>query len=57
MTPPYFHDGSVEDLDQAIRVMAKVQLNKELTPVEVSDLKSFLQSLTGPVPAQFSAPN
>ncbi len=56
MTPPYFHDGSVEDLDQAIRVMAKVQLNKELTLVEVGALRSFLESLTGPVPSQLSAP-
>jgi cytochrome c peroxidase len=56
VTPPYFHDGSVDDLDQAIRVMAKVQLNKELTPAEVGDLRSFLESLTGPVPSHFSAP-
>ena len=56
MTPPYFHDGSVEDLDQAIRVMGKVQLNKDLTPPEVTDLRAFLESLTGTIPPQFSAP-
>lgn len=56
MTPPYFHDGSVDDLDQAIRVMGKVQLNKDLTPPEVSDLRAFLESLTGTIPPEFSAP-
>ena len=56
MTPPYFHDGSVEDLDQAIRVMGKVQLNKDLSAAEVSTLRAFLESLTGTIPPQFSAP-
>lgn len=56
MTPPYFHDGSVDDLDQAIRLMGKVQLNRELTPAEVGDIRAFLESLTGPIPSQFSAP-
>ncbi|CAL1241411.1 cytochrome-c peroxidase [Candidatus Methylocalor cossyra] len=55
MTPPYFHDGSVATLPQAVRVMAKVQLGKDLGDREVDDLVAFLHSLTGPLPADFAA--
>jgi cytochrome c peroxidase len=55
MTPPYFHDGAVEELNDAIRIMGKVQLNRELTPSEIQDLRAFLESLSGPVPSHFSS--
>lgn len=55
MTPPYFHDGSVAELGDAVRMMAKLQLGRDLTDADVSDLIAFLQSLTGEVPAQFAA--
>jgi cytochrome c peroxidase len=54
MTPPYFHDGSVATLPQAVRVMGKVQLGKELTDQDVSDLVAFLNSLTGELPREFA---
>jgi cytochrome c peroxidase len=53
MTPPYFHDGSVATLPQAVRVMGKVQLGRELTDREVHDLVAFLNSLTGKQPENF----
>jgi len=53
MTPPYFHDGSVATLPQAVRVMGKVQLGRELTDQEVHDLVAFLNSLTGKQPENF----
>lgn len=56
MTPPYFHDGSVDDLGAAIRVMGKVQLAHDLTDADVSALKAFLESLTGTIPSDFNAP-
>lgn len=55
-TAPYFHDGSVAGLDAAIRVMAEVQLGETLDDAEVADLAAFIGSLTGEVPANFSAP-
>jgi cytochrome c peroxidase len=55
MTPPYFHDGSVATLPQAVRVMGKVQLGRELTDQEVHDLVDFLNSLTGKQPEDFVA--
>jgi len=47
LTAPYFHNGSVTTLEEAVTVMAKTQLNRELTDVEVHELVSFLGSLTG----------
>ena len=51
-TFPYYHDGSVTDLDKAIGIMAKTQLNKELTDQEIADIGAFLASLTGEVPEE-----
>ena len=48
-TYPYFHDGSVEKLEDAITIMAKTQLNKELTEEEVLDITIFLKALSGKV--------
>lgn len=53
MTPPYFHDGSVATLPEAVRVMARVQLGRRLDDGEVADIVAFLDSLTGPLPEQF----
>lgn len=49
-TAPYFHDGSVENLNDAVKIMAKVQLNKDLTDEQVSDIVAFLHTLTGEIP-------
>ena len=49
-TYPYFHDGSVSDLKEAVRIMAKVQLNKELPEKDLNNLVAFLNSLTGKLP-------
>jgi len=50
-TYPYFHDGSVEDLSEAIRIMGITQLGKELSDEEIEEIEAFLQSLTGEIPA------
>ncbi|SDW95217.1 cytochrome c peroxidase [Lutibacter oricola] len=49
-TYPYFHDGSVKDLKEAVSIMAKVQLNKDLTAAEIDAMVAFLNSLTGELP-------
>jgi cytochrome c peroxidase len=48
-TYPYFHDGSIVQLDSAVKIMGKVQLNKELTTEEVNRIMVFLSSLTGDI--------
>jgi cytochrome c peroxidase len=49
-TAPYFHNGSVNDLSVAVALMAKTQLNKDLSEDEVKDIVAFLAALTGPYP-------
>lgn len=49
-TAPYFHDGSVTNLEEAIKIMAKTQLNKDLKTEEISKIATFLQALTGEIP-------
>lgn len=51
-TAPYFHNGSVKSLDEAVRVMAKSQLNKELSDAEVKDIVAFFGALDGTFPQQ-----
>jgi cytochrome c peroxidase len=51
-TAPYFHNGAVKTLPDAVRVMAKLQLDKNLTADEVTDIVAFLESLTGKFPDQ-----
>jgi cytochrome c peroxidase len=53
MTPPYFHDGSVATLVEAVRVMGRVQLGVTLPDAEVSEIVAFLHTLTGTLPANF----
>ncbi len=52
LTAPYFHNGAVKTLDEAVRVMAKTQLNKDLSADQVKKIVAFLESLTGEFPKQ-----
>ncbi|NPA58786.1 MAG: cytochrome-c peroxidase, partial [Aquificae bacterium] len=49
-TFPYFHDGSVKSLKEAIRIMGKVQLGINLSIDEINSIEAFLKSLTGEIP-------
>jgi len=46
LTAPYFHDGKIGTLDEAIRKMGKLQLDEELTDQQVNEITSFLKALT-----------
>ncbi len=46
LTAPYFHDGKIKTLDEAVRKMGKLQLDEELTSQQVSDIVDFLKALT-----------
>ena len=46
-TPPYFHDGSAETLDDAVRKMGLAQLNSTLTDEQVRAIVAYLGTLTG----------
>ncbi|HHK5986834.1 TPA: cytochrome-c peroxidase [Neisseria subflava] len=49
-TYPYFHNGSVWELDKAVNIMAKAQLGKTLAPEETENIVAFLKALSGNVP-------
>ncbi|MGJ5818314.1 cytochrome-c peroxidase [Paludibaculum fermentans] len=54
-TAPYYHDGSVKSLDEAVNRMAEFQLGSKLAPADVSAIVTWLKSLTGEVPASLIA--
>lgn len=49
-TAPYFHNGAVKTLEEAVRVMARVQLNQDLSAQDSKDIVAFLEALTGEYP-------
>ena len=55
-TAPYFHDGSVDRLDRAVRIMGAVQLGRALDEDSVASIVAFLETLTGEVPAHYAPP-
>jgi cytochrome c peroxidase len=55
-TGPYFHDGSVPLLADAVQVMADVQLGDRLSADDETSIVEFLMSLTGQIPEHFSPP-
>ncbi|MEO9869994.1 cytochrome-c peroxidase [Ekhidna sp.] len=44
-TYPYFHDGSIKTLKEAVKIMAQVQLDEQISERETDDIISFLNSL------------
>lgn len=54
MTAPYFHDGSVKNLPDAVKVMSRVQIGRVLSDDEATAIVAFLQALTGTLPRDFA---
>jgi cytochrome c peroxidase len=52
-TYPYFHDGSVASLKEAIKIMGKLQVNKDLSDTDIADMETFLKTLTADVDAKY----
>ena len=55
MTAPYYHDGSVATLEDAIRMMGEYQVGKKLQPAQIASIKLFLETLTGAIPREYIA--
>jgi cytochrome c peroxidase len=47
ITPPYFHDGTAQTLEQAVEVMFRFQLGRTAPPEDKSLIVKFLHTLTG----------
>jgi cytochrome c peroxidase len=54
-TQPYFHDGSIATLDEAIKTMAAIQLGRDLGDDQVAGIRAFLESLTGRIDGDYIA--
>jgi cytochrome c peroxidase len=52
-TAPYFHDGSIPTLDEAVRQMADHQLARTLSKEETGSIIAFLKALTGELPTEY----
>ena len=46
-TGPYLHDGSVNDLNTMVDMMAEYQLGKKLSREDIDSIVTFLKALTG----------
>ncbi len=49
-TAPYLHDGRYDNLEDVVKFMAHYQLGRTISDEEVSQIVSFLNSLTGEIP-------
>ena len=47
LTAPYFHNGSVDELEAAIRVMGVAQLGRNISDEDINFIAEFLRTLTG----------
>ncbi len=48
-TAPYLHDGSVETLEEMVRIMAEFQLGRPIEDDHVDAIVAFLKTLTGSI--------
>ncbi|WP_285229327.1 cytochrome-c peroxidase [Methylophaga pinxianii] len=55
LTYPYFHDGAYWKLEDAVDVMARLQLGQQLASQDIKNITAFLKTLTGDQP-QFAIP-
>ena len=55
-TGPYFHNGKVKSLDEAIQLMAQHQLDRTLSSSQIDDLREFSGALKGTLPADYIRP-
>jgi len=55
-TKPYYHNGKVETLEQAVSRMAEYQLGKNLTNEQVNSIVTWMKALTGEMPAEYVKP-
>lgn len=55
-TAPYFHDGKIATLQEAIAKMADYQVGKTLNDAEIQSIETWMKSLTGEIPADYIKP-
>lgn len=56
LTAPYFHDGSVPTLEEAVQTMGAVQLGRNLDAAQTRRIVTFLRALSGDIPVAARMP-
>ena len=46
-TAPYYHDGTIESLEEAVRLMFHYELGQTATDEQVASITTFLKALDG----------
>jgi len=52
-TGPYFHDGKIATLKEAIAKMSEYQVGKTLSDADIQSIETWMKSLTGEIPADY----
>ena len=47
LTHPYYHDGTVETLEDAVEMMVTYQVDRTISDAQIDDIVAFLHTLTG----------
>ena len=47
LTYPYFHDGTVKTVEEAVKIMGEYQVGEKLSDKETGQIVAFLKTLTG----------
>jgi cytochrome c peroxidase len=55
-TGPWFHDGKVNSLAEAVRLMGEYQTGRKLSEEQIRSIVTFLHALTGPIPRDYVQP-
>ncbi|MGH8587030.1 MAG: cytochrome-c peroxidase [Gammaproteobacteria bacterium] len=56
LTAPYFHDGSVWTIEEAVQIMADTQLGTKLSLADAASVATFLRSLDADPPLTVTLP-
>jgi len=55
-TGPYFHNGRVATLEEAVKRMGEYQVGEQLRNAQIQSIVTWLRSLTGVIPAEHIKP-
>ncbi|MCF6174081.1 MAG: c-type cytochrome [Campylobacteraceae bacterium] len=48
-TSPYFHNGAIKEIKEAVKIMGKHQVGVKLTKMQIEEIVSFLKTLNGKI--------
>ncbi len=52
-TGPYYHNGGVSTLEQAVKAMGEYQLGRQLSDSDIQSIITWLRTLTGEIPKEY----